>query len=47
MLNRDGALDSCLFCFDLKTGRILWKAKRPGVINSYCSPYVMEVNGAK
>ena len=47
LLNRDGALDSCLVCFDLKTGRILWKAKRPGVINSYCSPYVMKVNGAK
>ena len=23
LLNRDGALDSCLVCFDLKTGRIL------------------------
>jgi len=47
LLNRDGALDSCLVCFDLKTGKILWKTMRPGVINSYCSPYVMQVNGAK
>jgi len=47
LLNRDGALDSCLICFDLKTGKEIWKAKRPGVINSYCSPYVIQVNETK
>ncbi|MDP6795673.1 MAG: PQQ-binding-like beta-propeller repeat protein [Verrucomicrobiota bacterium] len=46
-LNRDGALDSCLVCFDLKSGKTLWKAKRPGVINSYCSPYVLKNNSGK
>lgn len=46
-LNRDGALDSCLICFDLKTGKEIWKAKRPGVINSYCSPYIIKVNETK
>ena len=47
LLNRDGALDSCLVCFDLKSGRILWKAKRSGVINSYCSPYVLKNDSGK
>ena len=47
LLNRDGALDSCLVCFDLKTGDILWKAKRPGFINSYCSPYIMPSKSGK
>jgi outer membrane protein assembly factor BamB len=47
LLNRDGALDSCLVCFDLKTGKLFWKAKRPGVINSYCSPYVLKSDTGK
>jgi outer membrane protein assembly factor BamB len=47
LLNRDGALDSCLICFDLKSGKILWKAKRPDVINSYCSPYILKIDDDK
>lgn len=45
LLNRDGALDSGLFCFELKSGKMLWKAARLEAINSYCSPHVVTFKG--
>ena len=47
LLNRDGAIDSCLICFDIKTGKEVWKAKRPNAINSYCSPYILKTKTGK
>ena len=45
LLNRDGGLDSSLLCLDLKSGTEVWRAMRPDMIPSFCTPYFTESNG--
>ncbi len=46
-LNRDGGLDSSLVCLDAATGKERWKAARPNMIASHCTPYVLGEGTAK
>jgi outer membrane protein assembly factor BamB len=44
-LARDLAKDSALFCFDVKTGRQLWKTVRDGFFTSYSTPLLWRHDG--
>ncbi len=46
-LVRDLAKDSALFCFDLKTGKPLWKTPRDGFFTSYSTPLLWRHDGMK
>jgi outer membrane protein assembly factor BamB len=46
-LNRDGGIDSSLVCLEAATGKERWKTARTNVLTSYCTPYLVNENGAK
>lgn len=46
-LNLDGGIASSLVCFDAATGDEIWSAPRPEHIVSFCTPYVLEHQGAR
>jgi len=45
IISRDVAIESALYCLDLKTGKLKWKTARPEAISSYGTPILWHNNG--